>query len=101
MEVQRESIFVSALRSFARMFFAVCGLFLAFILLSGVYNMIGDSGSSPTEAKTKVKYLPDANGNRDTSTTSPVILQINVHGVIGDPKNFDTEIVEIPTILLN
>lgn len=94
MEIQRESIFVSALRSFSKMFFAVCGIFLAFIFMSLLYNSIADSASSPDEAKTKVKYLPDANGNRATSSTSPVILQMNIHGVIGDPKGIDTKKAE-------
>ncbi|MBX7067171.1 MAG: S49 family peptidase [Parachlamydiales bacterium] len=87
MEIQRESIFVSALRSFCKMFFAVCGIFLAIIVMSLLYNSISDTATSPTEAKTKVKYLPDANGNRESSSTSPVILQISVHGVIGDATN--------------
>lgn len=94
MEIQRESVFVSALRSFCRMFFAVCGIFLALLLMSTLYNLIPDSVSSAVEAKTKVKYLPDTNGNRETSSTAPVILQINVHGVIGDAQNFDTKIVQ-------
>lgn len=91
MEIQRESIFVSGLRSFCKMFFAVCGLFLAFILVSLIYGTIADSEESPLEAKTKVKYLPDANGQRAISATSPVILQMNIHGVIGDPKGMDSK----------
>ncbi len=86
MEIQRESIFVSALRSFCKMFFAICGIFFAFIVMSLIYTALGEGTSSPTDVKTIVKYLPDANGNRESSSTSPVILQINVHGVIGDPK---------------
>lgn len=95
MEIQRESIFVSALRSFCKMFFAVCGIFFAFIVMSLLYNSISQTSPSPTETKTKVKYLPDANGNRESSSTSPVILQISVHGVIGDPTNgIDTKMVQ-------
>lgn len=99
MEVQRESIFVSALRSFAKMFFAVCGLFLAFIVMSLIYGSIADTDSSPIEPKTKIKYLPDAEGNRAISSTSPVVLQINIHGVIGDPKGINTD--SIQSILLD
>lgn len=94
MEIQRESIFVSALRSFCKMFFAICGIFLALILMSLLYNSIADTPDSPTEAKTKVKYLPDANGSRETSFTSPVILQMNIHGIIGDPQAVDARIVQ-------
>ena len=94
MEIQRESVFVSAIRSFCKMFFAVSGIFLALMLMSLFYSSVSDTTTSPTEAKTKVKYLPDAHGNRETSSTSPVILQVNIRGVIGDPKEIDTKIVE-------
>ncbi len=94
MEVQRESIFVSTLRTFSKMFFGVCGIFLAFMAMSLIYNSIADTDASPTDAKTKVKYLPDADGNRATSTSCPVILQINIDGVIGDPKGVNTHAIE-------
>jgi protease-4 len=94
MEIQRESIFVSALRSFCKVFFSVFGIFLAFILISLFYNIMGNQSESPTDTKTNIKYLPDANGNREASISSPVILQLNVHGVIGDPKSIDTKMVE-------
>ncbi len=95
MEIQRESIFVSALRSFCRVFFAVCGFFFAVILVSILYSLIGDGADSPTEAKTNIKYLPDAKGDRAASSTCPVILQVNIHGVIGDPKSsLDSKNVE-------
>lgn len=94
MELKRESIFVSALRSFCKMFFAVTGIFLALILMSVLYNAVSDADTSPTDTKTKIKYLPDANGNRHSSSSSPVILQLNVHGVIGDPKAIDTKVVQ-------
>lgn len=94
MEIERESIFVSALRSFCRMFFSVCGIFLALIIISMLYNMIPDGATSTTEAKTKVKYLPDLKGNREDSSSSPVILQLNIHGVIGDPSTVNTDSVQ-------
>src|SRR6185295_5457438 len=93
MEIKRESIFVSALRSFCRMFFAVCGIFLAFILMSLFYNAVSDS-TSTTETKTKIKYLADAHGNKATSTTCPVVLQIKMHGIVGDPKHLDAEMMQ-------
>ncbi|MES2273394.1 MAG: S49 family peptidase [Chlamydiota bacterium] len=93
MEFSRESIFVSALRSFARMFFAVCGLFLAFVLCSIVYASL--SSSSSIEEKTSINYLPDAAGKREVvSHTAPVVLQINIQGVIGEPKTLDTEVIQ-------
>ena len=93
MEIQRESIFISALRSFCRMFFAVCGIFLAFMIMSLLYSLF--TTTAIIEAKTKIKYLPDAENKRElVDATAPVILQLNVHGVIGDPKTLDTDIVQ-------
>lgn len=93
MEVARESIFVSALRTFCRMFFAIAGILLAFLLFSLLYSAA--SPSPLLEEKTELHILPNIEGNRDLVVPSaPVLLQINVHGVIGDPKTFDTEILE-------
>src|SRR3990167_9760976 len=94
MEIQRESIFISILRTFSRMFFGVLGNFLTIIVGSLLYSSFSDSASVPTEAKTKINYLPDANGNRESSLVSPVILQVNINGVIGDPKKLNTETVQ-------
>lgn len=86
MEIQRESVFVSALRTFCRMFFGVCAIFLALIVMSLIYNSLSDN-TTTIETKTKVKYLSDAANKREiVAATAPVILQINVHGVIGDPN---------------
>ncbi len=93
MEISRESIFVSALRSFCRMFFAVCGMLIAIFLCFYVYSLLSES--SLIEEKTTMTILPDAGGNRSvTSFSSPVILQLNIHGIIGEPHVLDTEAVE-------
>ncbi len=64
------------------------------MIMSLLYGSIGDPSESPSEIKNKVKYLPDADGNREISATSPVILQMNIHGVIGDPKSIDTKMAQ-------
>lgn len=94
MEVQRESIFVSSIRSFSRMFFSVCGIFLAAGIMSIFYGSFSSSG--PIEMKTKMKYLPDAEGKKElVSATAPVILQIDITGVIGQSKGgVDTTSIE-------
>lgn len=98
MEISRESIFSSALRSFCKMFFSVIGILIAIFVFSCIYSIF--SGVSLIEEKTTMHILPDAAGNRDAAAfTSPVILQINVHGIIGDPKGIDTDAVE--SILLD
>ncbi len=93
MEVQRESIFISAIRSFFKVFFAVCGLFLGFIVMSIIYGAL--SGTPAMEAKTKIQYLPDAHNNKEiVSSSAPVILQMNIHGVIGEPNGLDSASVQ-------
>lgn len=93
MEVMRESVFVSALRSFCRAFFSLCGFFLALALVMFVIGLL----ASPYDAQenTTLKILPDLQGKRAlVSTRAPVVLQINIHGVIGDPQKLDSTIVE-------
>lgn len=93
MENARESVFVSAIRSFCRMFFGVCGITLAIFLIIWAYSEISSAGS--IESKTTMNYLADANGKQAVvSLTAPVILQLNIHGVIGEPKTLDSDTVE-------
>lgn len=93
MEIQKESIFVSALRGFCRSLFILLGVFVAlFIALMVLYSF-----SSPyqSEEKTKLVLLPDLNGKRAlTALSSPVVLQVNFHGVIGDPEKLDSEAIQ-------
>ncbi len=92
MEMQRESVFIATLKTFCRMFFGVVAILLAFISMSLLYNSVS---TTTIESKTKMKYLPDAEQKKElVSTSAPVILQINVHGVIGDKKCLDTRTVE-------
>ena len=75
------------------MFFAICGLFLAFFLCSYGYSLL--SSASLIEEKTNLNILPDAAGNREiVSFSAPAILQINVHGVIGELKGLDSQTME-------
>ena len=94
MEIRPESVFVSAIRSFCRSFFAVCGILLAFFAFSTVYSMF--SGGALIEEKTNLNILVDAEGKREmVSLSAPAILQINVHGAIGiDLKDINSENVE-------
>lgn len=86
MEIQRESIFVSSLRAFFKSLFFVLGLITALFVASLLFSSI----ASPyrQESKTTMEILPDLNGKREVAPLSaPAILQINVHGVIGDCSN--------------
>ncbi len=75
------------------MFFAICGIFLAITILSLIYSAL--STTTTIDAKTKIKYLSDAENKRDVvASTAPVVLQINIHGIIGEPKTLDTDTVQ-------
>jgi ClpP class serine protease len=93
MEIARESIFVSSLRSFCKCFFSVFGIFLSFIAVSMLYAVIAPAKGY--EEKTELTILPDLEGNRTLlSVSTPAILRINIHGVIGEPAGVTAENVE-------
>jgi signal peptide peptidase SppA len=93
MDVPQESIVRSAWRSFCRMFFAVVGIFIGLFLMAFVYSMIGNSPMG--EEKTTLEILPNASNQRDLlSFHSPAILQIDIHGVIGDPKGINSDSIQ-------
>ena len=93
MEMQRESIFVSALRGFFRSLFVILGIFAALFLISIVFTTL--SSSYDQEPKTTLEILPDLNWQKKLAPlNAPVVLQINVHGVIGDPEQLDTNIIQ-------
>jgi len=75
------------------MFFAVAGILLAVFAFLILYSAF--TPSPLVQEKTKLEILPDAEGNREIlSMTTPAILQISVHGVIGDPKGLDSQMME-------
>lgn len=81
----RDSIFYSAIRSLFVAFCAIIGIclgFLAIALLVGILS--GDTDSSKLAPVNTEEILPNAKGVRTVaSSTDPVILQINIDGVIG------------------
>ena len=93
MQIAPESIFVSSLRTFCRIFFGVIAALIAFFLFSMIYSAF--AGSPLLEEKTDLEILPDATGTRElVSVSAPAILQIPIHGVIGDPQKLDAAIIE-------
>jgi len=85
MEISRESIFVSMIRSFCKAFFSVLAIFLALFVVSIFYALF-TSPYEPLE-RTEVVILPDLNDELEVrGYNSPVILRINIHGIIGDPR---------------
>ena len=85
MEIQRESVMLSAMRSFCKALFGAAG-FLIGIIIVGFIALLFLGGGSPT-AKTDLLIAPDADGNKELlAHNTPVILRINIHGVIGMDK---------------
>lgn len=82
MNITRESIFASSVRSFFTAFCAILGVLIAIILV--VFGLGSLSQSSMLPEKSDVTIAPDAMGNRDLlPMSSPAILRLDFHGVIG------------------
>lgn len=81
----RDSILYSAIRALVIAFCMVIGLCLGFVVISVILG--GISGTTSDTKLTTVnieEILPNAEGRRETlSHDAPVILQINIDGVIG------------------
>ena len=81
----QESIFISSLRSFFKGFFSLIGIFFAlviFIIILSAIFLGKDTASTTT--KTSLQILPDLKGNNELlSEKAPVVLQIDIHGIIG------------------
>lgn len=79
----KESIFTSSIRSLLVAFFSVVGILLAIFLMALLYSTI-DSTEDPLSSSYSVKIVPNAKGIRKKqSSSAPVVLQVNINGVIG------------------
>lgn len=75
----KESILRSAIRSFFTSLFGCIGFFIAIfaVIMFGIM-------SSGIDTKTTMKTIPNAEGNKgELKLTSPVLLQIDIHDIIG------------------
>ena len=82
MEISRESIFIAALRSFCKAFFTIVGILVGIVLIGIIFAVM--SGPVNLPAKSTISISADSNGDRTLlPDSSPVILRINIHGVIG------------------
>ena len=82
MEVKRESIFVSAVRSFCNVFAGFIGILVGAIVIGIVIGIV--SKPQMVSDKTQVIIAADAEGNRTLlSHSDPAVLRINIHGEIG------------------
>ena len=82
MNFTRESIFISATRCFCNSFAVVIGVIIAaFVIMMGM-SMLTSPDIVPI--KSEIKIAADANGHRSILPEStPIVLRINIHGVIG------------------
>jgi len=85
MEFSRESIFISALRGLVKSFAVVIGITLGVVLLFIGIGSVSNTVQMPD--KSQITLSADANWNRKLlPDTTPVLLRINVHGIIGTSK---------------
>lgn len=94
----RESIFFSSIRSFFVGLFGMAGIVLGLLLTLSFFGAIGSSDNDFDTTYT-TEILPNAAGVRKSlSKDAPVILQLNINGIIGgesiDMKNIRQQLVE-------
>lgn len=85
MEFKRESVFISAMRSFFKTLFTLIAIALVIIVFSMLKGTSGKSIEEPDASKPITAF--DADGsNALLGDDAPVILKLEIHGVIGDLK---------------
>lgn len=83
MQIVRESIFVSAIRSFFNTLLAVLGLLIAIVIV-GILATTLTPPYRLDDDFIEMQILPDAKGDAVIlPETAPVILQIDISGIIG------------------
>lgn len=89
-----ESIFRSGIRALCIAFCAIIGLSLGFVFLTALLGMSsGDVSSNKLTTVNSEEILPNGEGKREVlASDAPVILQINIDGIIG------TELLNAKTI---
>lgn len=82
MEFARESIIVSAVRTFCKAFAGIIGLLVGILLIFFGLAMFSTPDIYPPTSSLTI--APDAEGNQTLLPhTAPVILRLNINGVIG------------------
>ncbi len=96
----RDSILYSAIRALFVAFCVVIGLCLGFVFISVLVGALtGNTNENKLTTVNTEEILPNANGKRETlSGDAPVILQVNINGIIGmedlDTKGIRQQLVE-------
>ena len=83
MNYARESVFTGAIRSLCKTFAGTVGILLGVVLL--ILILTFSSGPDFMPEKCEIRIAPDSKGETELlSRTSPAILRINFHGIIGE-----------------
>lgn len=91
-----------SLHAFCKGFFATVGVWLAFIPLILLIGLLAASGRGEITIPGKYVVLPNADGVRQPlSTHTPVVLQINIDGVIRSDQRIGVSALDIETQLLH
>ena len=85
--MNHDSIIYSAFRSLFKGFFWVIGfalaLVIAIIIISAAVGAAATASTTSLDQTTSVTILPDSDGVRTSSNSLPVLLQLNINGIIG------------------
>lgn len=82
MEIKRESIFISAVRTLCNTLGGMIGIIVGLVIIAIVVAVL--SSSQMVSDKTQLIIATDADGERKLLPHSaPAVLRLNIHGVIG------------------
>lgn len=91
MQIVKESIFSTAVRSFFSAFLAVVGVLLGFFVVGAVFSKFISAPQESLDSKVMVETLPDGNGvYHPREDNLPAILQIDLMGAITGSGNEGT-----------
>lgn len=94
MNFTRESIFISSLRGFFKSFAVVLGFAVGLVTIVLGINALSDGIITPN--KSEMTISADANWNRKMlASTAPVILRVDIEGVIGTSKLTEKKIKDL------
>ena len=93
MQLGRESILFSSLKSLCTAFATIIGLLLGIVLV--IYALTAFSTPDIFPKKSDLTIAPDANGNRELLLHAPVILKIDIKGVIGQGDLTESKFVNL------
>jgi len=93
MQLGRESIFYSSFKSLCRAFATVIGILLGIVFV--IFALMAFSSPDLFPKKSELTIAADANGNRELLPHAPVILKIDIKGVIGQGDMVEDKFVNL------